>query len=168
MICSSFTHQLLLIVSLSSSLQLHSLSSFHNLHTSTLQHFPIGFVLLRTIYSIRCKSSCKRVFFGRIKPPKIVDTIHTLQNATQIIEMQSTNIGTNVLQRSTYLQDRCTIFKDHEINSSCLCLCCATMKLLLKMTLVILPRYTTNAMFIDFSLHALPLVCTGYIVNFAP
>lgn len=163
-----FVHTLI-VAHRNSSLQLHSLSSFHNLHTSTLQHFPIGFVLLRTIYSIRCKSSCKRgFFFGRIKPPKIVDTIQTLQNANQIIEMQSTNIGTNVLQRSTYSQDRCTIFKDHEINSSCLCLCCAPMKLLLKMTLVILPRYTTNAMFINFSLHALPLVCTGYIVNFAP
>lgn len=54
-----------------------------------------------------------------------------------------------------------------KINCSCLCVCYATMRLLLNMPHVILQSFTINAKFIGLRFHALPLEYTGYRIIFA-
>lgn len=81
------------------------------------------------------------VAFDRAPFVKGAYTIHTRPNAIHIFALQRTNISTDVLQIFVYSQERCMIFKDRMINCSCLCVCCATMRLLLKMSNVILQFY---------------------------
>lgn len=89
--------------------------------------------------------------------------IQTRLNAIQIIAMQHTDISKYVLQRLVYSQERCTIFKDRIIYCSCLCICCATIRLLLTVCHATLQRFTIIARLIGFSVHALPLVYTGLL-----
>lgn len=93
-------------------------------------------------------------------------TFQTRQNTIRIIAVQ--NINTTDLQRFVYSQERCKIYKDHNINCSCCCVCCATMRLLLNVFHVNLQRFNIIATFIDFSFHALPLIFTGYRFIFVP
>lgn len=69
---------------------------------------------------------------------KLVD-MHTIQmrpNAIQIIAVQRMNICTNVFH-FVYSQEWITIYKDRKINSSCLCVCFATMRMLLNVSYAI-------------------------------
>lgn len=103
-------------------------------------------------------------FCGRIKSPqKCGHANFSEATEVQIIEMQRKNINTNVLQHL------CTrIFKCRKINHSYLCVCCATIRLLLNLSNGILQRFTIIARFIGFSFHASPMVYSGYRVIFAP
>lgn len=60
--------------------------------------------------------------------------MHVIQmrpNAIQIITMHRTSISTNVLQSLVNLQGLSTIFNGRKMNRSCLCVCFATIRLLL-------------------------------------
>lgn len=67
---------------------------------------------------------------------------HTIYNAIRIIAMQCTYISTNFLQRFVYSQDRFLNFNDHKMNQSCVCVCCATIRMMLSVSPVILQRFT--------------------------
>ena len=85
---------------------------------------------------------------------RIVD-MHTIQmrpNAIKIIAMQRTTIRTNTVQRFVCSHEWCTIFKGCKTSRSCLCVCCATMRLLLNMLNIIVQRFTIIARFISFNL----------------
>ena len=87
---------------------------------------------------------------------RIVD-MHTIQmrpNAIKIIAMQRTTVRTNVVQRFVCSHEWCTIFKGRKTSRSCLCVCCATMRLLLNMLHVIVQRFTIIARFISFHIES--------------
>ena len=73
-------------------------------------------------------------------------------NAIKILAMQRTTVRTNVVQRFVCSHEWCTIFKDRKTSRSCLCVCCATMRLLLNMLHVIVQRFMIIARFISFNL----------------
>ena len=73
------------------------------------------------------------------------------------IAIQRTNIRTSVLQRFACSQEWCTIYKGRKMNRSCKCVRCATMRLLLNVSHVILQRFTLHEWSSSIS-RALPLV----------
>ena len=85
---------------------------------------------------------------------RIID-MHNIQmrpNAIKIIAMQRTTVRTNVVQRFVCSHEWCTIFKGRKTSRSCLCVCCATMRLLLNMLYVIVQRFTIIARLISINL----------------
>ena len=83
--------------------------------------------------------------------------MHNIQmrpNAIKIIAMQRTTVRTNVVQRFVCSHEWCTIFKGRKTSRSCLCVCCATMRLLLNMLHVIVQRFTIIARFISFHIES--------------
>ena len=101
-------------------------------------------------------------------------------NAIKIIAMQRTTVRTNVVQRFVCSHEWCTIFKGRKTSRSCLCVCCATMRLLLNMLHVIVQRFTIIARFISFHIESfrpisykcylteedfLLLLCESYQIN---
>ena len=99
---------------------------------------------------------------------RIVD-MHTIQmrpNAIKIIAMQRTTVRTNVVQRFVCSHEWCTIFKGRKTSRSCLCVCCATMRLLLNMLHVIVQRFTIIARFISFHIESFrPISYKCYITK---
>ena len=137
------------------------LSPFHNWRTTTLQHFAIEIFKLRTTCRIRCTITRIRCicFSGRIKSHQNSWHAH-YSDAIKIIAMQRKIVRTNVVQRFVCSHEWCTIFKGRKTSRSCLCVCCATMRLLLNMLHVIVQRFTMISQH-DLSasiFHAVPLV----------
>jgi hypothetical protein len=60
------------------------------------------------------------------------------------IAIQRTNISTTVLQRFVYSHEWCAIYKGRKMNRSSKCVRCATMRLLLNVSHVILQRFTMH------------------------
>ena len=89
--------------------------------------------------------------------------MHTFQrrsNAIQIIAMQHIK---HSYERLVYSKEWCTIFKGRKMNRSCLCVCFATVKLLLNVSDVILQCFTINAQFIRVNLPCfVSNICTLY------
>lgn len=99
---------------------------------------------------------------------KIVDmlSIQTRPNAIQFLAMHRTNISPNVLQRLVYSQERCTDFKYHKINRSCLSVLYDNKTVDQRVSWNLATFYDKCKVY-RFQFPALPQVYTEYRVTFA-
>ena len=138
------------------SISVHPASPFHNWRTTTLQHFAIEIFYLRTTCRIRCTITRIRCicFSGRIKShqnhwhAQYSDATKCDQNYRNATHDRSYERRTTFCLLARVMHD----FFGRKTSRSCLCVCCATMRLLLNMLHVIVQRFTIIARFISFNL----------------
>lgn len=123
---------------------------FHNWHTGILQHCTIGMFQLRKSSRIRCTISRIRCicFSGHIESPQNREIAHY---------SEATKYDPNCRSAThKHLYERLTTFcmnnKGPKMNHSWLCVCFATLRLLLKVSYVILQCFTSIAPVVSLNL----------------
>lgn len=123
----------------------------HSPGTCALQHFAIGMFKLRTSSRIRCT-------MYRIRCMRFSGCIKSRQNSRLAHNSDATECDQNsAIQRTIIIQTSCKVLCTRKSDAGflkvvCLCMCFATMRLSLNVSLLILQHCTIIARFISFCL----------------